>query len=293
MVPYVFVVLVNWNNARDTIDCIKSLESVSYGDFEVIVVDNGSTDGSTEDISQAFPETTIIRNNKNLGFAGGNNPGIKFALDKGADYVLLLNNDTVVAPDFIARMVELAELSPAIGIVSPKIYYFSEPDRLWFAGGVIDLWRGNTRHLGDLEIDKGQCDSVQDVDFVSGCAMLVKRKVIEDIGMLYEPMFLYYEDSDFCARSRRAGYRIVMAPEGKIWHKVSSTTGRIKDLQYYYGTRNMFIFEKRNASLVQLAIFIPYYVTKFVLYNAFVALISGDLMKSKLILKAAIEGFLT
>lgn len=285
--------MLNWNNAADTIDCVRSLEQAVGADTEVIVVDNGSTDGSVTAIQQAVPEIRLILNGKNLGFAGGNNPGIKYAMDRGARYVLLLNNDTVVDPAFLGHLVDVAESDQSIGIVSPKIYYFSEPDCFWFAGGEMSLWSARTGHIGDRERDRGQFDSLTDVDFVSGCAMLIKRNVIEKIGMLYEPMFLYYEDSDFCARARRAGYRIVMAPKAKIWHKVSSTTGRIKDLQWFYGTRNMLIFEKRNASPVQLAFFLPYYWAKFVLYNALVAALGGDLKKAGLIFKAGFEGLLS
>jgi hypothetical protein len=291
--PQIAIVILNWNNGPDVIECVESLRKSTYVNYRIYIADNGSSDNSVDDIQNAYPDIPLILNRKNKGFAGGNNPGIEHALEHGADFVLLLNNDTTVAPDFLGHVVCVAESDPATGIVSPKIYYYSEPGRLWFAGGVIDLWKGHTRHLGDLEVDQGQYDHVADVDFVSGCAMLIKRKVIEDIGMLYEPMFLYYEDSDFCARARHAGYRIVMAPEAKIWHKVSSTTGKIKDLQWFYGTRNMLIFEKRNASPLQLAFFLPYYAAKFVLYNALSAALSGDLKKSRLILKAAVEGLLT
>jgi GT2 family glycosyltransferase len=293
MAPRVYIVLLNWNNAPDTVECLKSLKSLSYPNFQVLVADNGSTDGSAEVIVCEFPGVTLLRNGKNLGFAGGNNPGIKYAMANGADYVLLLNNDTVIEPDFLGRMVQLAESDLSIGIVSPKIFYFSEPKRIWFAGGMIDFHKGLTSHLGDQEIDRGQFDDILDVDFVSGCAMLIKKAVIQDAGLLYDKLFLYYEDSDYCARVHRTGYRIVMAQDARIWHKVSSTTSKIKDLQWFYGTRNMLIFEKRNARLVQLVYFVPYYLAKFVIYNALVAAFSGNLKKSLLIIKAGAEGFFT
>jgi GT2 family glycosyltransferase len=290
--PEVAIVVLNWNSGGLTADCIRSLQGLTYAHFRIVVPDNGSTDGSAGMIQAAFPGIRLVENGKNLGFAGGNNPGIRLALAEGADYVLLLNNDTEVDPSFLDELVRVAESDPEIGIASPKIYFYSEPDRLWFAGGRIDFWKGQTLHLGDGEIDDGKYDQVGDTGFVSGCAMLVKRKVFEDIGLLYEPMFLYYEDSDFCARALRAGYRIVMAPKARIWHKVSSTTGKVKDLQWFYGTRNMLIFEKRNAGIARLAFFIPYYLAKFVVYNAIMAAAHGDLKKAGLILKAAAEGVL-
>lgn len=290
MPPKVAIVILNWNNGAVTVECLRSLEQVSYGNFFTIVLDNGSTDDSVEVIQRAYPGLSIIRNGKNMGFAGGNNPGICQALEQGADYVLLLNNDTEVAPDFLDQLVSTVNANPKTGIASAKIYYFSEPDRLWFAGGKVDYWTGSTLHMGDLEKDEGQYDQVADTDFVSGCAMLIKRDVIEKIGLLYEPFFLYYEDSDFCSRAKRASYRIILAPKAKVWHKVSSTTGKIKDLQLFYGQRNMLAFERRNAGLLRLCFFIPYYFVKFVAYNSLVALVSGNFGRVKVILKAAAEG---
>ncbi|CAJ35482.1 glycosyltransferase family 2 protein [Methanocella arvoryzae] len=290
MPPQVAIVILNWNNGTVTVDCLRSLEKLSYSNFFTLVLDNGSTDDSLEILHRAYPGISVVQNDKNLGFAGGNNPGIRLALEQGADYVLLLNNDTEVAPDFLDELIKVAEADPKIGIASAKIYYYSEPDRLWFAGGKVNYWKGWTQHLGDLEKDVGQYDHTTDTDFVSGCAMLIRREVIEKIGVLYEPFFLYYEDSDYCSRARRAGYRIVMAPKAKVWHKVSSTTGKIKDLQLFYGQRNMLAFERRNASPVRLAFFLPYYFGKFVAYNSLRALLSGNSGRAKLIWKAALEG---
>jgi GT2 family glycosyltransferase len=274
----------------DTIDCITSLKRIEYSNYHILVVDNGSTDGSVVGIKAAFPDIRLLETHENLGFADGNNRGIKLALEDGADYVLLLNNDTEVDSNFLSELVKAAESSQGVGIVGSKIYYYSEPKQLWFAGGRINFYTGDTHHIGERELDEGKYDRIGDTGYVSGCSMLIKRKVLEDIGTLDETFFLYYEDSDFCARARRHGYRIVYAPASVVWHKVSSTAGKVKDLQLFYGTRNMLIFEKRNAGLQHLVVFLPYYFGKFVLYNTIVAVVSGNFSRARRLLKAAYEG---
>jgi hypothetical protein len=203
---------------------------------------------------------------------------------------LLLNNDTEVDPRFLSELVRAAEADPKIGVAGSKIYYFSEPKRLWYAGGSVDLWKGDTHHIGENELDAGLYDVAQDTGYVSGCAMLIRRKVLEEAGPLDERMFLYYEDSDYCLRARRHGYRVVYVPSSIVWHKVSSTTGKVKDLQLFYGTRNMLIFEKRNAGPLRLLVFLSYYFGKFIAYNTAVALIQGRPGRAKAIIKAAYEG---
>jgi GT2 family glycosyltransferase len=290
MRPKVAIIVLNWNNKEDTLDCIRSLQGIDYPDHEVILVDNGSTDDSVSAVRLAYPALEILETHRNLGFAGGNNEGIRLALRKGVDYVLLLNNDTVVDPNFLSRLVEAAESSADIGIAGPKIYYFKEPKRIWSAGGKINYRSGNTSHIGELEMDEGQYDEVRDTDFMTGCAMLIRRKVLDDIGYLDDRMFLYYEDSDFCARAHRHGYRILFVPSSFVWHKVSSTASKVKDIQFYYGTRNMIIFEKHNAKPFDLMLFVPYYLVKFVAYNALTAALSLNFSRAKMIIKAAYEG---
>jgi GT2 family glycosyltransferase len=290
MKPKVDIILVNWNRADLTIECLRSLKAIDNPDHELIIVDNASTDGSAGVLKSSFPDARLFVNDRNLGFAGGNNVGVRYAVDNNADYVLLLNNDTEVDPRFLSELVAATEADPKIGIAGSKIYYFSEPRRLWYAGGSVDLWTGDTHHIGENELDSGQYDVAKDTDYVSGCAMLIKRRVLEEIGLLDERMFLYYEDSDYCTRARRHGYRVVYVPSSLVWHKVSSTTGKVKDLQLFYGTRNMLIFEKRNAGLLRLSVFLPYYFGKFITYNAAVALAKGDLARAKTIIKAAYEG---
>jgi GT2 family glycosyltransferase len=224
--PRVAVVVLAWNGKPLTMACLESLESLRYRNAAVILVDNASTDGTAAAVRETYGDrVTVIENAENLGFSRGNNVGIRRALDEGADFVLLLNNDTVVDPALVDRLVEVIAESGDIGIVGPKIYYASPPDRIWFAGGRIYLARGVSKHIGIRERDTGRYDSIRDVDYVTGCALMARREVFERIGYL-DPVFAaYYEDADFCVRARRAGFRVVYAPEGKVWHKISASTG--------------------------------------------------------------------
>jgi hypothetical protein len=223
--PLVYIIILNWNGKEDTIACLRSIERVKYPNFSVILVDNASSDGTVEYVKDKFPSVKIIANSENLRFAGGNNVGIKYALERNADYVLLLNNDTEVAPDFLPELVRAAENDKSIGIAGPKIYYYEGNKMIWFAGGKVEFWKGWISHIGIREPDYGQYDFAREVDYITGCCMLVKREVIEKIGKLDESFFIYGEDADWSLRASRAGYSLVYVPSSIIWHKVSASSG--------------------------------------------------------------------
>jgi GT2 family glycosyltransferase len=237
--PKVSIVLLNLNGYADTSDCIKSLEQIDYPNYEVIVVDNGSSDGSGERLAGEFPGVRMIVSKNNLGFTGGNNLGMQDALQRGADYVLLLNNDTVVDRAFLSHLVQVAESDPTIGLAGPKIYYFSEPERIWYAGGDVNLVAGACDHAGKDELDtNGRFSKVADTGFITGCAFLVKARVLRHIGLLDDKLFVYWEDTDFCERARKQGYRRVFVPQSHVWHKVSRTCGKESYFTLYLSTRN-------------------------------------------------------
>ncbi|MDQ7063500.1 MAG: glycosyltransferase family 2 protein [candidate division KSB1 bacterium] len=223
--PRVFILLVNWNGKADTLACLESLQQVNYANKTIVVVDNGSSDGSVEAIRRRFPEVRLIRNEHNERFARANNQSMQLALQEGADYVLLLNNDTLVDAEFLRHLVNRAESDPAIGMVGGKIYYAEPADRLWFVGGGVDLWRGRIWHHGLRQEDRGQFDQPRDVDYITGCCVLVRRACIETIGLLDESYYIYGEDVDWSFRARQAGFRLVYEPKAKIWHKISSSSG--------------------------------------------------------------------
>jgi GT2 family glycosyltransferase len=261
--PKVTIIILNWNGKEDTIECLESLKHITYPNYEILLVDNGSTDGSVECFRERYPEIEIIENGENLGFAEGNNVGIQRAMDKSADYVLLLNNDTVVDPEFLGELVKVAENNEKIWIVGPKIYYYfyeGRKDVIWFAGGKILRNFGQPFHSGLHKIDKGQYDKLKNVDFISGCASLIKMEAIKQIGLLDTDYFAYFEDLDFNINVSKAGYKIVYSPNSKIWHKASSTSGFMSPMYIYFHTRNRILFVRKNSNDFNfLFLFLPYF----------------------------------
>ena len=248
--PRVAVIVLTWNGKTLTLDCLESLSRLEYANVEVILVDNGSTDGTVPAVRDAYgSRVNIIENERNMGFSGGNNAGIRRALENGADYVLLLNNDTIVDPGLIDGLLAGITAEPDIGVAGAKIFYASPPDQIWFAGGEVFLSKGTTRHIGIREKDVGQYEEPREVDYVTGCALMARRDVFETIGALDPTFVAYYEDVDFCMRAKRAGYRVVYVPFGKVWHKISSSTGgQASAAKISQKLRSTLIFFRRYAS---------------------------------------------
>jgi GT2 family glycosyltransferase/glycosyltransferase involved in cell wall biosynthesis len=241
--PLVCIVVVNWNAAEDTLSCLESLRRVDYPSFEVVVVDNGSTDDSATVIRRQHPEVTVLEAGRNLGFTGGSNLALRWALERGADYALLLNNDTDVSAGFLTLIVGAAESDPRIAIASPLILYHDRPDTIWSAGGRIDWRHGSAAMIGLNEPDAGQFGGApRDVDFVTGCALLVKAEVMRRVGLLDERFFMYYEDTEWCVRAQRAGYCTVVVPQARIWHKISPVAREASPRVHYLMTRNRLLF---------------------------------------------------
>lgn len=253
----VYIIVLNWNGKDDTLDCLQSLHSTNYDNYRVVLVDNGSEDDSVKAVREKFPEVEVVETGKNLGFAGGNNVGIEYAIKAGTDYVFLINNDTTVHPDYLKELVDVAESDVKIGAVGSKIMYYSEPERIWFVGGKINWLKNKGEHIGLDEIDKGQFDEIREVDYLTGCALLVKREVVEKVGVLEDDYFLYYEDADYSLRIQNAGYKTVYAPKSKIYHKVSRSTKPGSSSYVYYHVRNGLVNARRNGSLpIKIAIYI-------------------------------------
>jgi len=249
MTPTVAIILVNWNGLQDTLACLDSLSQINYPTAEIIVVDNGSQDNSVDQIRHQYPHIILIETGENLGFVGGNNVGMEHPIATKADYILLLNNDTEVSPNFLDILIDTAQSDPQIGIVGPTIYYFDEPKTVWSAGGAIDWQYGTTRMLNLNELDSGQFDGPsQPVDFVTGCALLIKQHVITKIGKLDPDFFAYYEETEWCVRATQAGYKILYVPQSKIWHKISIVAREASPQVHYYMTRNRLLFLKRTQA---------------------------------------------
>ncbi|OGR00343.1 MAG: hypothetical protein A2505_08415 [Deltaproteobacteria bacterium RIFOXYD12_FULL_55_16] len=256
--PCVCIIILNWNGWEDTLACVASCRKLTWPNFRILIVDNGSTDGSEEILRLNLPEEEIIQTGANLGFSGGNNVGIRRAMEDGADYVWLLNNDAVAAPVALTALVEAMEVEPAIGIAGAKIYFHDDPRIIWSAGGQWKKGRLALRDWGRGLPDDDRFAELCELDSVSGCSMLVRSAAIREIGMMEEGYFLYWEDTEWCARAREKGYRVLFVPGAHVWHKVSASAGQHTFPQYYYYTRNGFSFLWEHDPLL---------LPLFVLYN--------------------------
>jgi GT2 family glycosyltransferase len=249
--PKVAVIVLNWNGREDTLRCLESLQAVEYPNWEVLVVDNGSEDGSLDAIRERHPEAMVIEAGRNLGFAGGNNLGIEAALRRGAEFVLVLNNDTTVAPDLLRAFVRAAREHPDAGVFAAKIYFLKDPQRLWYAGARWNSMSAAFEHVGQGVLDTGaDFEQVRDTDYACGCAMLLRAPAVQAVGMLDERFFLLFEETDWCFRAREAGFRCLFVPGAKVWHRVSSSFGGGRSILYeYFLFRNRLLWAERHLSL--------------------------------------------
>lgn len=249
------VVILNYKVADETVSCLKSVFNSNYPDLEVVVVDNNSGDGVKEKVKQ-FKVMAFIQTGENLGYAGGNNVGIKKAIDDGCEYVLILNPDTLVEKDTISRLVKCSQDNRVI--VGPKIYFapakqpgaeqradFKDSQTIWFAGGKFDAKNVLGSHLGVDYLDNSQFDEEKKVDFISGAAILVPAEIFSKIGLFDESYFLYLEDLEFCYRAKLAGYPSVYCPRAVVYHGNAKSTGLGSTLQDYFITRNRMLFASK------------------------------------------------
>ena len=279
------IVVLNYNGKENTLACINSIKKLNKSNYKVklIVVDNASNDGSREALSK-IKDITLVKNDKNLGYSGGNNIGIKHALSLGSEYILILNNDTIVEKSLIINLINSAKKGD---IVSPKIYFakgfefhknrYKKEDLgkvIWYAGGKIDWQNVMGIHIGVDEIDHGQFSKRLEIDLATGACMLIKRQVFEKIGFFDEKYFLYLEDMDFCVRAKRAGFKIIFEPKAILWHKnASSGGGSGSGLQDYYISRNRLLFATKYAKAR----------TKFAVFKQILSQINSPIKRKALI----------
>lgn len=232
------IILLNYCNYNLTIDCIKSIRQSTYQNYEIIVVDNNSPDHSGENLSQ-LESIRFLQMEENLGFAAGNNRGIEVALSDGCEYVMLLNNDTVIDPNMIETLVSRADSNT---VVVPKMYYFDvegRKDILWYAGGILKYKSSDGIHIGGRQEDSKQYSVEREVTFATGCCMMIHRTILEKVGLLREEYFMYCEDTDYSIRLNKSNVRILYVPNAKLWHKVSSSSGgEMSKFIVYYVVRN-------------------------------------------------------
>lgn len=242
--PKVFIIILNWNGLQDTLECLESVFNLDYPNFEVIVVDNGSIDDSVEIISKRYTQVILIANEENLGYTGGNNIGMRYAMEHTADYMWLLNNDTVVEPDTLSKLVDAAEKFPDIGLVSPVIYYYDEPDKVQFCGSYVD-W-GNSTILYAAIKDAQVSDEFQCGENVClwGTALLINKHVVEKVGYLMEKYFAYWEDTEYSIRAIKGGCRNLICPSARIYHKTAPPLPGVVQQSshyFYYMIRNQYL----------------------------------------------------
>ncbi len=290
---HVSLVIVNWNGIADTQAALDSIKRLAPHDvsLETIVVDNGSTNNSVEILRKKYPWIELVTTGKNLGFTGGNNIGMHVAMEHGAEYIWLLNNDTIV--DTHALQLVDAFDDPAVGIAGSKIYFApgreyhaarykkSEHGKVfWYAGGLIDWDNMYASHKGVDEVDHGQYDDTTQTDFVTGCSMMIKREVVERIGVLDDRYYLYLEDLDYCLRAKKAGFALSYYPASRLWHvNAGSTGGAGNPLHEYYQTRNR---------LLAGILYAPVRTKIALIREAFRFILLGSAVKRKAVLDAMV-----
>lgn len=256
----VHIIILTWNNWEVTVACLESVTRLAYPDFEIVVVDNGSEDGTPDRIRENYPVVSLIENSRNLGFAAGCNVGLRYALQNESDYVFLLNNDTVVPPDLVDVLIAEAEALPRLGILAPMLRYGDNPEQLWFTG--------SRRHPLTLEsVDFGplgprrhsQPDVRHPVDYIFGTAMLIPAAALREIGLFDEAFFMYYEDMDLCLRMQAAHYNLYYTPAASLTHQVSASTEKHSAFRYFHKARSSVLFFRKHAGWVRaILIVIPY-----------------------------------
>lgn len=263
--PRVAVVVLNWNGKDDTLACLDSLARVAYEPLDVLVVDNASSDDSETAIRTAFPDLELIQTGRNLGYAGGNNVGIRRALELGADYIWILNNDTVVNPEAIDHLVARMESDPSLGICGSSLLYHDDPQIVQAYGGArYNRWTSRTRYLGQFESYDPEIDATAvelALDMVSGAAAFVRRAFVEEVGLMCEDYFLYFEEIDWATRAR-GRFGLGVAPKSVVWHKEGKSAGthreewKRSELADYYGIRNRFLFTRKHHPLLLPAMYL-------------------------------------
>jgi GT2 family glycosyltransferase len=259
-VPKVGIVILNWNNAPDTLECLDSVFRIDYSPFYITVVDNGSTDGSAESIQATHPELDIIRIEDNCGFCEANNIGVRHVVANGANYILLLNNDVIVDPGIIQGFLDAAAHHPDAGFLGAKTYYHAAPDTIWHG---YTKWNAETcqfDHFGHRDVDDGSTyEAVVPSDFVNGCAIFFSRSLIDTIGLLDTHFFCYIDETDWCFRAMEHGFVNYYVPQAKLWHKISTSYGGVSSpeggsnspMKEYFRTRNMLLWARHHLPLAQ------------------------------------------
>ena len=268
------VAILNYNGKHLLPDCLDSLALQTFSDFETLVIDNGSTDGSKELLATMYPWVSVLALEKNLGFSAAYNVCIREALERDFGFVVLLNNDTWVAKDFLAELLQAIQGDDCIGAVCPKIYFAARPETIWYAGGDFSLWTCRPRHRGWKELDRGQFDTARQITLATGCAMLVRCSALQEVGLLDEQFWAYLEDVEWSVRFLKSGYKLSFAPKARVWHRCGETSVKklgsgSQALPQYLSTRNALLLARKHARWWQIPThFLSFLVNHVAFYTA-------------------------
>jgi GT2 family glycosyltransferase len=285
--PTVHAVVLNWNDADHTIKCIESVQNIDYPNLNIIIVDNGSTDDSVERLQTALENVLLLASNRNRGFAGGMNLGVSEAIEAGTDYVWLLNNDVVVDDTTVlTQLINKLESNQNIGILSPLIREYPNTDEVWFAEGRIDLTDGDVGHVGRENLNEGLITT----DYVPFCGPVIRDTIFEELGLLPDEYFLYYEDADYCISVREHGYRVCTDLSCHICHEANASSGGTFDPIFsYYRARNRLLFSRRHAGDKFVSSKYSWWVLKAVIHR----LLNGEINSARAIIEGGIDGVKT
>lgn len=256
MNPHVFAVVTNWNGLDDTSECVNSVLQSSYDNVSVVIVDNGSTDDSATLLANRFPQVPQVKTGQNQEITAAYNAGIQYGLNHNADFILMLNNDTKIAPDMIEYLVCAAEKDECIGILAPKIYYYDKPDIIWSVGGRRNPWTFGAYDRKEGEGDLPSNSIAEEVDYAWACGMMVRKAVFDKIGLFDTRFWLYYDEVDVCLRAKSADFSVWYVPEATMWHKVSGSTGSARFARIW--SRSKILLYRKHSKGIHLLSLVLY-----------------------------------
>lgn len=274
-IPTVYFVILNYNNPNDTIATIEEVEKINYKNFKIVIVDNYSMDNSEAVLKQRFPQHIFIQTGANLGYAGGNNMGMKRAKVENADFICILNNDVITHPDFLQILLDYMVKHPNIGVVGPRVCEFNDPQIVQSTGAMINFNTGRVNVLNNRVHEDKVKGEIIPCDYVGGACMLFNTKILDEVGYIPEDYFLFYEETEWCLNIKNKGYEVICNCNAKVVHKGSASINQISGLSEYFMYRNVVLFMKRNANIKQLFIFYPY----LILYAVYRGVIKKDGLK--------------
>lgn len=288
--PHVSIIVLNWNNYEDTAECLESINILSYPNYDIVLVNNGSRDGSGQRLEEEFTDITTIHTSENLGFAGGMNTGIKYALDQDSDLVWLLNNDVIIQDDdCLENLVKDINQNEQIGMLSPLVRHYPDTDTIWFAQGKIDWATGDGRHNIDYPNDAMSTSKIIYNEYIPFCSVLIRTDIFDSVGLLPESYFFYFEDADFSLRVRKKGYKLATDTDTEIYHKVGHSTTQLTPVKLYYLYRNTLLFSLNHKTKIDIPSF-PVSIVHRVITNFASRLAAQKYEEAYAILLGAIHG---